>query len=341
MVQIERTTHSAALHDRDDVVISSSAGIDHEEQLATRAAWLYFIADNTQSQVGKKLGLSRVRVNRLLAHARKQGLVQINIAGKLANAIILEDKLKQRFGLRDAVVVPSTPDAQQVRLVIAAAAGQYLGQQLRDGMSVGVGWGQTLRMSLSSVPHKMFKRLSIVSLIGGLTRSSAVNPHETASHLADIVGAQCFYFAGPAFTDTEATRTVLMNQPMLRDVFERGSKVDLAFLSVGEMSRTSTMAKLGLISPAEVLSLEQVGAVGDLCSYWMNAKGEVVDHPLNKRAVSLSPQHLREVKRVVLVSGGKNKVPMIHGVLHAGYANIIVTDEATALSVLNFADKGK
>ena len=114
------------------------------------------------------------------------------------------------------------------------------------------------------MPHKTYKRLSVVSLIGGLTHSSAVNPHETASHLADIVGGQCYYFAGPAFTDTAETRTMLMNQPMLRDVFERGRMVDLAFLSVGEMSKQSTMARLGLITQDEVQSLIAAGALGEI-----------------------------------------------------------------------------
>jgi DNA-binding transcriptional regulator LsrR (DeoR family) len=312
------------------------AVIDPEEQLATRAAWLYFVAGNTQAQIGKALGLTRIRVNRLLAHARRQGLVQVTISGRLSESVALEDQMKKRFGLKDAVVVPTTTDPSQLRMVIAAAAGHYLAQQLRDGMSVGVGWGQTLRLSLSSVPHKQYKRLSVVSLIGGLTRSSAVNPHETASHLADIVGGQCYYFAGPAFTDSAATQIVLMNQPLLRDVFERGSKVDLAFLSVGEISKSCTMARIGLITSDEVVSLQKAGAVGDLCSHWLNDKGELVDHGLNNRAVALPPKHLRKVPRVVLVSGGKSKVPMIHGVLKAKHANILVTDEQTARDVLNY-----
>jgi DNA-binding transcriptional regulator LsrR (DeoR family) len=319
-----------------DLPLTQQAVVDPEEQLATRAAWLYFVAGNTQAQIGKALGLTRIRVNRLLAHARKQGLVQVTVSGRLAESVMLEDRLKREFGLKDAVVVPSTSDQHQLRMVIGAAAGHYLSQQLRDGMSVGVGWGQTLRLSLGSVPHKSYKRLSVVSLIGGLTRSSAVNPHETASHLADIVGGQCYYFAGPAFTDSAATQTVLMNQPLLRDVFERGSKVDLAFLSVGEASKSSTMARIGLITPEEVAGLQAVGAVGDLCSHWLNDRGELVKHDLNERAVALPPEFLRKVPRVVLVSGGKNKVAMIHGVLRAKYANILVTDEQAARDVLNY-----
>ena len=74
-----------------------SLAVDPEEQLATRAAWLYFVAGLTQAQIGKKLGLNRTRVNRLLAQARDQGLVQINITGRLASCVELEEKLKQRI----------------------------------------------------------------------------------------------------------------------------------------------------------------------------------------------------------------------------------------------------
>lgn len=318
-----------------DLDLGLDMPVDMEEQLATRAAWLYFIAENTQAQIGKKLGLTRVRVNRLLAYARQMGLVQVTITGRMAASIKLEAALKKRFGLLDAVVVPASSEIERQRAVIAAAAGNYLAQQLRDGMSVGVGWGQTLRHSLRYVPHQNYKRLSVVSLIGGLTHSSAVNPHETASHLADIVGGQCYYFAGPAFTDTEATREILMNQPMLRDVFERGRSVDLAFLSVGELGRNSTMVKLGLITPDEVTTLQNAGAVGDLCSHWLDRHGQFVEHPLNRRAVALPPEHLRGVPRVVLVSGGKNKVDMMHGVLSNKLANIVVTDETTARALLD------
>jgi hypothetical protein len=55
-----------------DVDLGLDVPVDVEEQLATRAAWLYFVAENTQAQIGKKLGLTRVRVNRLLAYARHQ-----------------------------------------------------------------------------------------------------------------------------------------------------------------------------------------------------------------------------------------------------------------------------
>jgi DNA-binding transcriptional regulator LsrR (DeoR family) len=320
-------------------VAGSQLHVDPEEQLATRAAWLYFVAGLTQAQIGKQLGLNRTRVNRLLAQARDQGLVQINITGRLANCVALEEQLKKRFGLDDATVVPTPPDQALIPQVIATAAGAALTERLKDGMSVGVGWGRTLRLSLQSVPRRSLKRLSVVSLLGGLTRGSAMNPHETASHLADLVDAQCYYVAAPALTDTESTRDILIAQPMLREIFERGAKVDMAFLSVGELTPTSTMARVGLISRTEVDDLLAAGAVGDICAHWIDDEGRLVDHPLNSRVVALSPTKLRDIPCVVIASGGRNKTSVLRGVLKGGMCNVLITDEQTAKAILG--EEGK
>lgn len=323
------STPSTALVDA-----AAMLNIDPEEQMATRAAWLYFVAGLTQAQIGKKLGLNRTRVNRLLAQARDQGLVQINITGRLADCVALEERLKRQYGLDDATVVPTPPDQALIPQVIATAAGAALAERLKDGMSVGVGWGRTLRLSIQSVPRRSLKRLSVVSLLGGLTRGSAMNPHETASHLADLVGAQCYYVAAPALTDTESTRDLLIAQPMLREIFEKGEKVDLAFLSVGELSPTCTMTRVGLVSRQDVDSLVEAGAVGDICAHWVDDQGRLVDHPLNSRVVALSPEKLRGIPCVVIASGGKSKTAALRGVLKGGMCDVLITDEQAARAIL-------
>lgn len=318
----------------------SGAGlIDRQEQQATRAAWLYYIAGLTQAQIAKQLGLNRIRVTRMLAQAREQGMVQIRINTKLANCVALEHELVQRFGLIEAIVVPTPPQADAISQVIAVAAGAALSDRIRDGMSVGVGWGRTLHMSLQSVARRPTKRLRVVSLLGGLTRGSAINPHETATRLADLLGAQCHYVAAPVYTDSEATRDMLISQPMLQEVLAQGQKVDLAFLSVGAPDSSATMVKLGLIGAEDIKSLRLAGAVGDLCAHWIDAEGQVVKHPLNRRAVALSPADLRNIPCVMLASGGQHKVAALHGALAGGLADVLVTDEAAAAGILAFADR--
>lgn len=334
------TSHEDEQVDDADILASSvtSLGsrhyIDPEEQIATRAAWLYFVAGLTQAQIGKKLGINRTRVNRVLAQARDQGLVQINITGRLASCVELEDRLSQRFGLQEAVVVPTPPDQDMIPQVIATAAAAVLSQHLKNGMSVGVGWGRTLRLSIQSVPRRRLDRLSVVSLLGGLTRGSAMNPHETASHLADLLGGQCYYVAAPALTDTESTRNLLIAQPMLREIFQRGSKVDLAFLSVGALTPGCTMSRVGLITRSEVDDLLRAGAVGDICAHWINVEGQLVDHPLNARAMALPPHYLKSIPCVVIASGGRTKAQVLHGVLKGGMCKVLITDEQAAKTIL-------
>jgi DNA-binding transcriptional regulator LsrR (DeoR family) len=309
--------------------------VDAEQQVLTRAAWLYFVAGHTQSQIGRALGITRVRVNRLLAQAREEGVVQINISGRLANCVVLEDAIKRRFNLQDAVVVPTPRDHRLLPQIIGTAAGQYLGSRLVDGLSIGVGWGRTLRFSLRSVPRKNYRDLSVVSLMGGLTHSSLINPHETASHLADILGARCYYIAAPALTDTEATRDIMMNQPMLREVFDRARKTDLALVSVGDLAEANTMLAVGLIGSRDVASLRDAGAVGDICCHWIDKSGATVDHALNRRVIGLAPSDLVRAKCVVLASGGMNKIVVLRGVLAAGCAGVLVTDEQTAQGLVD------
>jgi DNA-binding transcriptional regulator LsrR (DeoR family) len=313
--------------------------IDRDEQLATRAAWLYFVAGLTQVQIAKKLGVNRIRVNRLLGQAREQGMVQIHITGRLAECVALEARLRETFGVTEAIVVPTPPDQALVYHVIAAAAGETLNRRLENGMSVGVGWGRTLRLSLRSVPRRPMKKLEVVSLLGGLTRGSAMNPFETATHLADLVGAQCYYIAAPALAGSVAARDLLMEQPMIRDVIERGRKVDLAFISVGALANNATIAKLGLIDQPEVESLLKHGAVGDLSVHWLNQQGEMVEHPLNKRAVTMPLDYLKDIPCVIVASGGRDKVPVLHGALRLRVIDVLITDEATAAGVLDIAEK--
>jgi DNA-binding transcriptional regulator LsrR (DeoR family) len=180
--------------------------------------------------------------------------------------------------------------------------------------------------------------LSVVSLLGGLTRSSAMNPHETASHLADLLDAQCYLIAAPALTDSAATRDGLMGQAMLKEVFDKGAKVDVAFLSVGELTASNTMLSVGLISADDVRSLEKAGAVGNICVYWIDDLGRIVDHPLNARVMAIRPERLTSIPCVILASGGLSKIPSIHGALHAGMVDVVVTDEETAAGVLALAE---
>lgn len=320
-----------------DAPLVARAPFDTTEQLITRAAWLYFVEGQTQQEIARHLDINRIRVNRMLATARETGIVRVTIDGPVAECVKYELDLQKRFGLREVVVVPTAMDQDRIRQMVAYGAGQLLSQRIQDGMILGVGWGRTLRMSLDYIPRRPLPGLEIVSMTGGLTRGSALNSYETALRMSDHFGATCCYMAGPAFADSEATRDLFLRHPMLADALNQAAKADLAYISVGGLDDSATMVSVGLIDQADIASLRKAGAVGDILSYWIDAEGQVVDHDLNHRVLALHPDRLADIGNVILASGGAPRAPAILAALRRGWINTLVTDEATARTILERA----
>jgi DNA-binding transcriptional regulator LsrR (DeoR family) len=106
-----------------------------------------------------------------------------------------------------------------------------------DGMTVWLGWGQTLRASLKHIAGRRLENMTVVSLLGALTRASGVNPAEFAWRFADLVGAQSFLLTAPVCLDDEMTRDSLRRHPGIAEVFDHAATLDIALLSVGGRSR--------------------------------------------------------------------------------------------------------
>lgn len=307
---------------------------DSAEQQRTRIAWLYYVEGLTQSEIADRVGLSRVRVNRELAVCRELGIVQIRINAKLAPCVALERQLVDRFGLKDAVVVPTPEDARQLPAVIGMAAGQYVSDRLVPAMSVGVAWGRTMLGSLKAIERRTLEGLSVVSLIGGLTRASAINTYETASRFADLFGADCYYLAAPTFTSCAESRAIFIEQAAIGDVLELARKIDMALVSVGSLGPDSTIRRLDLLTEDEIASLIEAGAVGDCLAHFIDAAGRLVDHPINRRVIGLAPNDLANVPTSILASGGPAKAPVMKAVITAGYLNTVITDAVSAERLL-------
>ena len=302
--------------------------------LQVRAAWLYYVEDLTQLQISRVMKTSRAKVIRLLSGAREAGIVRIAIEAKGSEQIALERQLASRFRLSEVVVVPAPADDPGVAAVVGHATGTYLAEHVHDGMSIGVGWGATLSMSLKAIGAKPCERLSVVSLLGGMTHSRAINPSAVSRRIADAFGADCYQLTAPVFVATEDIRNTLWTEPGLRDLRERARRIDLALVSVGDVSDEATLFREGLLPRSQVSSLLNAGAVGEVLCHFIDANGRVVDHPVNRRAVAIDFKDLHRVPTIVIAAGGRRKVAAIRAAFKAMNANVLITDAGAARGLL-------
>lgn len=308
--------------------------VNPDEQLNVRIAWCYYVTNMTQQQIADRFGITRLRVNKALAVCRETGVVQIRINSRLASCVELEERLRDGFGLQRVTVVPTPDDPRMIFRALGVGVAPTVQEHLRDGCIVGVGWGRTLRQVVRELQGRALPNMTVLSLLGGLHYGSANNTVELASSMAGAFGGNYYYLAAPVFAPSAAYRDMILAEPSVQDVLAKARQADLALLTVGDLTERSLMLELGLVKPDDVQSLKAAGAVGDLLGRWLDRHGHEVDHPLNRRAISLDPQDLRRIGKVVLVSGGPYKTAIIRAVLQRGLVHELVTDEATARQLL-------
>jgi DNA-binding transcriptional regulator LsrR (DeoR family) len=316
-------------------VAHHSVGIQSEaDRLRARAIWLYHVEGLTQNDIATQLGISRVMVVRLLADARRRNEVRITIAAPLIDVLLLEREVESRFGINRVIVAPcADPDADPVK-VIAAAAGNFISGEMRAGMTVGVGWGRTLFNTLPFITGATLDDFRVVSLLGGIAAARRFNPAEFAWQFAELFQGEGFLIPAPAVVDSPETKHALLERCGLSAIFEMADKLDMALLSCGGISSMTTSYRTGYLSESDRRSLIEAGAIGDVLYNFIDENGELVDHEVNSRVISVNLARLRRTPERVLISGGKDKLNAIRASIRTISPTTLVTDEQTAKALL-------
>jgi len=304
------------------------------DDLRIRAAWLYYKEGMTQDQVAREMGTTRTKILRMLAAARQDGSVQVRIISKLSRSVELERELERKFGLERALVIPSPTNPDMVHEMVGMILGEYLTDSLHENMTIGLGWGRTLNYCLNAISPQQLAGLSIVSLLGGLTRVSRANPAELAWRVGGRLSAQSFLIAAPVFAPDEQTRRALLGHAGIDEVFKRAENLDMAVLSVGDFSDSSIFRQYELWGEEDIRSLQNSGAVGDILCHFIDDAGQIIDHEINRRVVAVHPRTLKSARKIILASGGKSKSVAFPAAMKLLEPHVIITDEALGESLL-------
>ena len=303
------------------------------EQLRARIAWYYFVAGLTQQEISDRLGIARARVNKIAGQLRADGSVVIDIRLPLASCVQLEEKLKEIYGLKSAVVVPALDDDEQQRRMLGEAAASILDEMIADGQGISVGWGRTLSATIKQLRSRRLRDSSVVSLMGGLTRGSETNTFGVSTELAKTLGADCYYITAPVYCPCVESREFLLQHSGVNEVMERARRSDLSIVSCGDLTSRTPLTAINSVHE-RLPQLRKCGAIGEILGTFLDADGAPVAHELNDTVIAMSPADLKKVPNSVLISGGLYKADIIHAILAAGYVNNLVTDESVAQRLL-------
>ncbi|MGQ0564977.1 MAG: sugar-binding transcriptional regulator [Gemmobacter sp.] len=309
-----------------------------DDSMALRAAWLHFVGGLTQAAVAKRLGLPQPKTHRLIARAVDAGAVKVTIDGDIIACVELEARLCARFALDQAEVAPDLGEIGLPLRALGQAGASFLRREIEsaDQDIIGLSHGRTLQAAVQHLPRIDGGQVRFVSLLGGLTRNYAANPHDVMHRLAEKTGAQAYVLPVPFLTNSAADRKVILAQPGVAEIFGMSNRAGLKIAGIGTVDANAQLVTSGMIEEREVAQINAVGGVGEMLGHFFDARGHVLDLALNARTVAVRLDDRRS-GRIVAIAGGQAKQAAIKAVLESGRLSGLITDEATAQALLSDA----
>ncbi|WP_417262519.1 sugar-binding transcriptional regulator [Celeribacter sp.] len=296
--------------------------------LLARVAWLYYNDGLTQGEIGALLNLSRIKVSRLLEAGRTSGLIQLSINSREQGCLELETRMRAQFGLSDCRVIPEST-SEDINMRVGQAAAQYLMQKLQPGDSLSVGWGETVAHSIRMLGYTAQERgVGLYSLTGGV-KTYVEGMREANWHRnVNIIPA-------PLVVSTPELAQALMQEPSVSSLISKALEAEYKLVGIGGLSETATVVNQGYLAPGEIDPLRRLGARGDILCRFYDRTGQDISLPLHDCVVGVDLEQLRTSEKVIAAAGGPTKTGPILSALRGEIIDILVTDEPTALALLD------
>lgn len=312
-----------------------------ELRLLARVARLYYTDGLRQPEIASRLDLSQARVSRLLKRAEAEGIVRITVTAPSGVFPELEEELQQTYGLKVAFVVDAPAGADnEDRLLqeLGAAAAYYLEAVLRSGDAMGVSsWSSSLLATADAMrPLPKLAGVRVVQVLGGVGNPSArLHANRLTHHFAELVNGEAVTLPSPGIAGSPESAQVLREDSYVAATLDLLKDLSLVLVGIGALRPSRLLASSGnVFSREELEALRSQGAVGDICLRFFDAAGRPVGGRLDERVIGIRLDELKAIGRRIAVAGGTRKTAAIRAALRGSWVNTLITDRATAESLL-------
>jgi len=302
-----------------------------------RIAWAYYVDDMTQDSIAELYDIPRIKVQRMLKEASEVKMATISISNPYCNMLSCEKELIKKYGILDAVVVPTKKADIYSDLTIAAA--MYLERKWMSSIKLlGIGGGKTLSYMPSAFDIITRKPNgtppAVVSLTGILAPDAAMSSMDNGQQVAQAMGSTFYGIWSPGMAQTEEEYQVFINQKSIRDALTLANSADIKVVSIGTIETNYNGPILGekRVTDMDYWELKERNVVGELLAHFFDKDGNIIDHNVTKRSIVVDIPTKRG--KVVAVSGGEHKIQSIRGALKGKLVDVLVTDYDTCVALL-------
>ncbi|MFD1030228.1 sugar-binding transcriptional regulator [Metaplanococcus flavidus] len=306
-------------------------------RLLVKVAHLYYVEGMIQQEIATHYGISRAQVSRFLTSARSEGIVEITIKNPFNDEALLENKLKEMYSLKDAIVVDiSNADDKMADVLIGKAAAAFFENVVSEKDIIGIMAGKSITALAKEVNDITKTDIQYVPLVGGWG-SEGTEWHSNTNTFLFAKNSRNAYSVlhAPAVVSTTTTKESFLKEPEILNIISLYKKLNIAVVGIGQISNEATHVKSTNMSIEDVNDLKNEGVVGSIATTFIDSEGQQVTTPYSDRMIGISGDELKAVPLVVGIARGNVKVDGIRAAIKGKWIDVLITDMNTAELLIN------
>lgn len=312
-----------------------------ERQLLIEVSILYYLEGKTQSEIAKELFLSRPKVSRLLKRSRELNIVDIKInyhSDELAN---LQSDVMRTFNIPKVIAVRTLEKNEDTLREIGKAGAFELIDKVKEGMTIGISWGRSVRNTVNQLPNKAIKDLKIVELFGAFSYDmDDTDMLSIGNLLSSKLNGRFFPLPAPIYMPDKQTREILIANPVIQQSLNMIKNCDLILSGIGAIdSRIPAVLWDVYVEGNTQARIKENGGVGFICAHFFDDQGRFLDLDVNDNVIGIQTKDIEKNENILLVAGGPSKAKAILAALRGGYINTLVSDHETLETILELNRK--
>jgi len=306
----------------------------------TKIACLYYLADIPQEEIANTFHISRFKVSRILKKCRTLKIIEFHINYCPDYYEKLGEQVKGLLGIEQVMIVPSGNTLHESKDNVAKMAAEYLVQQMKDGMRVGLSWGSTIQLTLkyyhptTAMPNARFVQLSGNVCSSAISQDGYMDGNIFVQRFASKAQAGWSVFQVPYIVQNTALKEMLYAEPQVKKHTSQFNKLDMALIGVGsDDPRRSVTYLSGYLTLEEAKKLVDDGMTADICGTRLTNNGRIRTTSLTNRVITIDLKDLRKVSEVCAVGAGSEKATSLIAGCKGGFIKKIIMDEVCALTI--------
>ncbi|MBO0347469.1 sugar-binding transcriptional regulator [Roseibium sp. CAU 1637] len=309
-----------------------------QDEAIIEVTWCYYQEGMNQNEIAERLGISRATVVNYLSEARKRDYVRITLDSNIFRDQDLARRLVDTFGLKDAVVVPSSPDGPEQSLDrVTRVVADWLPSLLEPGDRLGVAWGETVYRVAEAAPRLSLDELTVVQLVGSRPAALGFAAETCSATLARRYGAHCVNLHVPLLLSDKSLVDRLKQEPVIRMQLEAVASCNKTIFACGTCKEESHVVHTGLLDRSEVGPCAERGAIGVICGRLIDRDGQGLNLDIEDRMISVTLDQMRHKDMGLLVGSGPDRAASMLAAIRGGFTTHLATCSQTATEMLNLA----